>query len=403
MTPGHGDCERNGQVSPAKAYRPFLLVVLFLSLYLAYLILKPFLDILAIAIVMASMFYPLQLHLNRILKGRPTLAALIIVFIVTFVLVIPILLFTSELVTQGVDSVNRINEWVRAGSFQKLMEDPRVLSLSQWVEERFPHMNIDEVQIQNDLISVSKDLGQFLLSKGAAILGNVASLISRFFILIFVVFFLVRDGAQMVATGRYYSPLRQDQEDRILSGIRVVAKSVLLGTFLTALCQGIVGGIGLTIVGIPGLFWGTVMGFASLIPIIGTALVWVPAVVYLVLLGEMKLAAFLAAWCILLVGSIDNFLRPFLMRGEAKMSPFYVFLAIVGGVQYFGLTGILYGPLILSFAMIMLYIYGVEYEDDLLLRDKGLLPATHEGQTTVPHSVCDDSCKRGPTEQGEQQ
>ncbi len=399
MTPPYGAHDRNGMVSRTKPYRPFLLVVLFLSLYLTYLILKPFLDILAMAIVMASMFYPLQLYLNRTLKGRSTLAALIVVFIITFVIVIPILLFTSELVTQGVDSVNKINEWVKAGSFQKLMEDPRILSLSQWAEERFPHLNIDELQIQNDLISLSKNLGQFLLSKGAAILGNVASLVSHFFILIFVVFFLVRDGAQMVERGRYYSPLRQDQEDRILSGIRIVAKSVLLGTFLTALCQGIVGGIGFTIVGIPGLFWGTVMGFSSLIPIIGTALVWIPAAVYLVLLGEMKLAAFLAVWCILLVGSIDNFLRPFLMRGEAKMSPFYVFLAIVGGVQYFGLTGVLYGPLILSFAMIMLYIYGVEYEDDLLLRDKGRLETMCEGQRTEPPASPDESGKKGSTEQ----
>jgi predicted PurR-regulated permease PerM len=113
-----------------------------------------------------------------------------------------------------------------------------------------------------------------------------------------------------------------------------------------------------------------VMAFASLIPIVGTALIWVPAAVYLVLLGKWGWALFLALWCILLVGAIDNFLRPFLMRSGAKMSPFYIFLAILGGVQFFGLAGILYGPLILSFAMIMLYIYGVEYHDDLSTSDK---------------------------------
>jgi predicted PurR-regulated permease PerM len=365
----------------SKAYRPFLLVVLFFSLYLTYLILNPFLDILALAIVLASLFYPVQLHLNRVLKDRATWSALIIVFIITFVIVIPVFVFTSEMVTQGVDSVNKINEWAKAGNFQQLMEDPKVRSMSEWVQQRFPPLEIDKTQIQNDLIVLSKNLGQFLLSKGAAILGNVANLISRFFIMIFVVFFMIRDGAQMVERGRYFSPLRKDQEDRILNGIQVVAKSVLLGTFLTAICQGLVGGIGLALVGIPGLFWGTVMGFSSLIPIIGTALVWVPAALYLVLLGKVQAAVFLAVWCVVLIGSIDNFLRPFLMRGEGKMSTFYIFLAIVGGVQYFGLTGILYGPLILSFAMIMLYIYGVEYEDDLALKEKlghGLQPARVE-------------------------
>ena len=125
------------------------------------------------------------------------------------------------------------------------------------------------------------------------------------------------------------------------------------------------GGIGLAIVGIPGLFWGTVMGFSSLIPVIGTALVWGPAVIYLLLFGKWKAGIFLLVWSIVLVGSIDNFLRPFLMRDENNLSPFYIFLAIIGGVQYFGLAGILYGPLILTFAMVMLYIYGVEYQDFL--------------------------------------
>lgn len=108
------------------------------------------------------------------------------------------------------------------------------------------------------------------------------------------------------------------------------------------------------------------MGFASLIPVVGTALVWGPAAIYLALLGKWGSFFLLIAWSVLLVGSIDNFLRPFLMRGESKMSPFYIFLAILGGVQYFGLAGILYGPLILSFATIMFYIYGVEYHDELL-------------------------------------
>lgn len=387
MTAMHDSPKREDDPPQAKTYRPFLLVVLFFSLYLTYLILNPFLDILALAIVLASLFYPVQLYLNRALKGRATVSALIIVFIITFLIAIPVFVFISELVTQGLDSVNRINEWAKAGNFQTLMDDPKILSLSQWVQERFPPLEINKEQIQNDLILLSKNLGQFLLSKGAAILGNVANLISRFFIMIFIVFFLVRDGAQMVERGRYFSPLRKDQEDRILTGIRMVAKSVLLGTFLTAVCQGLIGGIGLALVGIPGLFWGTVMGFSSLIPLIGTALVWVPAALYLLLLGKMKAAAFLAVWCIVLVGSIDNFLRPFLMRGEAKMSTFYIFLAIVGGVQYFGLTGILYGPLILSFAMIMLYIYGVEYEDDLHLKEKAGALLTESGEGGSP-CVC---------------
>jgi predicted PurR-regulated permease PerM len=364
------DEDKKPYVARSKGYRPFLLLVLFFSLYLAYLTLRPFLHILVFAIVIASLFYPVQVFLTHAYRGRSNLAAFTIVFIITFVIAIPVFVFISALVAQGLDSINRITNWLKAGNLQRLIEDPRILALYGHVQERFPFLDLKSLDIQGSLLQLSKNLGQFLLTKGAALLSNVLTLVSDFFIMVFIVFYLVRDGKDMVDQGRYFSPLRRDQEDRIIDGIRLVARSVLLGTFVTALSQGFVGGIGLAIVGIPALFWGTVMAFASLIPIVGTALIWIPASVYLVLLGKWKSAVFLVLWCIVLVGAIDNFVRPFLMQSGAKMSPFYIFLAIVGGVQYFGLAGILYGPLILSFAMIMLYIYGVEYQDDLAAGDK---------------------------------
>jgi len=349
-----------------RGYRPFLLIVLFCSLYLAYLILQPFLHILIFAIVLATAFHPTQVRLSRLYRGRKNLAALTIVFIITFVIVLPVFLFTSALVNQGLQSINQMNEWIKAGNLNKLAHDERLVTFLARIQERLPFLELEKMNLTNSLLEISKGFGQYFLSKGATILGNVATLVSHFFIMIFVVFYVLRDGKEMIHQARLLSPLKTEQEDRIINGIHVVGGSVLLGTLATATFQGLVGGIGLAIVGIPGLFWGTVMGFSSLIPIVGTSLVWIPSAVYLILLGKMKYAVFLVAWNILLVGSIDNFLRPFLMGGEGRMSPFYVFLAIIGGVQYFGLVGILYGPLILSFAMIMLYIYQVEYREDLL-------------------------------------
>jgi len=189
----------------------------------------------------------------------------------------------------------------------------------------------------------------------------LATLLSQFLIMFFVMFYLVRDGADLLKTLKVLSPLREDQEDRILARVRGVSRSVFLGSFVTAILQGIVGGIGLAIAGIPGLFWGAVMGFTSLIPVVGTALVWVPAAGYLVLAGHWKAAVFLILWSIVLVSSIDSFLKPFLMRGPGGLSPFYVFLAVMGGLQYFGLPGLLYGPLVLGFAAVILYIYEEEF------------------------------------------
>ena len=348
-----------------KTYRIFLLIIVGVSLYLSYLILLPFIDTLILAIILASFFNPLQIYLERRLRGRKNLAALIIVLIITFVIAIPVFVFTSTMVAQGLDTVNKTNEWIRAGKLQQLIEDPRINEYLARLQERFSFIQITKVEIANDLLYVSRDIGQFLLGKVAAILGNVASLVAQFFIMIFIAFYLVRDGREMASSIRYFIPLRAEQEDRIINGIRIVTKSVLLGTFLTAVCQGLVGGIALAILDFPGLFWGTMTALASLIPLVGVYLIWVPIAFYLLLLGETKSVVFLAVWSIVASGIIDNFVRPFLMKGKSKMSPFYIFLAILGGVQYFGLKGILYGPLILSFAMIMMFIYGVEYGNEL--------------------------------------
>ena len=360
-----GQDQRNAHKQQPKGYRLSLMVVLFVSLYLSYLILFPFVDTLIFAILLSSFLYPLQVFLVKQFRGRKNVAAICIVFLITFAIALPVFFFTSTLVSQGVDTVNNLNDWVKEGNVQKMSGDPRVVHYLAWVQERAPWLTINKTEIANNLIQLSKDAGQFLFSKAATIAGNVAGLITQFFIMLFVAFYLVRDGKEMVEQFRYFSPLRPDQEDRIIGGIRVVAKSVLLGTFLTAMLQGAAGGLALRGLGFPGLFWGTMMGLCSLIPVVGTALIWGPIALYLVIFGEWKSAIFLAAWCIVIMGLIDNLVRPFLMKGKSKMSPFYIFLAIIGGLQYFGLKGILYGPLILTFAMIMLYIYGVEYHDEL--------------------------------------
>jgi predicted PurR-regulated permease PerM len=348
-----------------KAYRAFLIVVLIVSLYMAYLILYPFIHTLILAIVLASIFNPLQVRLERSLNGRKNLAALIIVLIITFLIAIPVFVITSTLVAQGLDTVNKTNDWIKAGKLQLLLQDPRINEYLIRLQQRFSFLDVSRTDIANPLLSLSKNIGQFLLGKVASILSNVLSLVAHFFVMIFIAFYLVRDGGEMISGIRYYTPLKPEQKDRIINGVRVVTKSVLLGTFITAICQGLAGGIALQLLNFPGLFWGTMMAFASLIPIVGTYIIWVPIALYLAFSGEVKSAIFLSVWSAVMSAIIENFLRPFLMQSKSKMSPFYIFLAILGGVQYFGLIGILYGPLILSFAMIMLFIYGVEYREDL--------------------------------------
>lgn len=351
---------KNGDL-PWSPYRPFLWGLIFFSLYLAYLILKPFTHAIILAVLLAALFSPVKRLFRRMMGDRNNLVAFIGTTAIVFLILIPIFFFASALIKQSVDSLDRINEWVAGDNLQKLMKHPWVDESLTWAREHFGSLDMSNTDLRSALVKLSKNFGSFLLSQGSSLIQGAAGLVFHFMVTIFLTFYFIRDGEDLVQTIRRLSPLHEEQEEHIIGKVKAVARSALLGSFLTALLQGIAGGIGLAIAGIPGLFWGSLMGFASLIPVVGTALIWVPAVGYLCLVGHWKSGVFLALWCIVVVGSIDNFLRPFLMRGEGGMSPFYVFLAIIGGVGYFGIAGILYGPMILGFAAVMLSLYQAEY------------------------------------------
>lgn len=369
-------------ITSHKTYRPFLLGILFLSLLLTYLILRPFLDAIIFALILSLLFHPIHERIRRICRERRNVASLAFVGIITFLIVLPILFLSSALIKQGLESLGQASEWIRAGNLEKALGHPKISNGITWIRQHVHFLNVSDQGLQGHLLQLTKGFGQFLLGHGAGLLKNVATLASHFFVMVFITFYLLRDGEKMVTRIRYLSPLQEEQENRIFSRVTAVARSAFLGNFLTVLCQGVVGGIGFAIVGIPCLFWGSLLGFCSLIPVVGTAIVWVPAVGYLTLLGKWKASLFLALWCLLAVGLVDNFLRPFLMRGEGQISPFYMFLAIIGGVQYFGLIGVLYGPLILGLAKVMLYVYQVEYKD--VLDRRGAFPADAGEEEMVP-------------------
>ena len=204
-----------------------------------------------------------------------------------------------------------------------------------------------------------------ILAWGTELLGNVPGLGIRFALLILLVFYLLRDGQVILERLKQLSPLANEQEEELIQRIRALASSVVLANIATAAAQGIAGGIGLWIAGISPFFWATLMAFTSLIPAVGTALVWVPAAGYLLLAGNWGKALFLVVWSALVVGSIDNFLRPMLMKGEGEISSIYLFFAILGGINLFGIVGILYGPLIVGIMAVLVHLYELEYGDVL--------------------------------------
>jgi predicted PurR-regulated permease PerM len=343
----------------------FLLAFLFLFLYLTFLLFRPYLGTVVFAIVLTSACHPVYRRLLQWNKGRKNRAAFLAATLLLVIVVVPLVGFSAALTEQGVESVGKVNDWLRAGNLEKVFSSDWVQPLRKMADRVLTLLGLEHLRMQQALADASARVGRAIFSWGKELLGNVPGLVIQFMLLVFLVFYLFRDGQLILKRVRHLSPLAKEQEDKLIQHTRILASSVVLANIATAATQGVAGGIGLWIAGISPFFWGTMMAFTSLIPAVGTALVWVPAAVYLLLVGNWGKALFLVVWSVLVVGSIDNFLRPVLMKGEGAISSIYLFFAILGGINLFGIVGILYGPLILGIMAVLFHLYELEYRDVL--------------------------------------
>jgi len=348
----------------------FILLLLVVLLATCYQIIKPYLHTIVLAGIMAALFHPVFRYLEKTFRGRASLAALATCLLLTLVVVLPLIFVVGGLVQQGVDSFHAISRWLAGGGLEKVLHHPRVDDAVALLQEKLPNLSITPAKINEMLLQTSSTMGKAILQHGGGLAGNLTGLVGKFFLMLFVFFFLLLDGPKLVATLHHLLPLSTSHEKQILDKLKTVSRSALLGTLVTAVAQGVAGGIAFLICGFPALFWGVMMAFASLIPAVGTALIWLPAAGYLFLSGRWGHGIFLLLWSVLVVGSIDNFLRPLFMRGAAEMSTVLIFFAILGGIGYFGLIGLLYGPLIFGLTLVMLYIYRIEFAPFLDSQDR---------------------------------
>lgn len=346
-----------------------LLVFLVTTLYFAFKVIQPFLGAIITAALIASVHQPIHKWILNRVRNRANLAAFLSSILLVFLVLIPLVLITSALVDQGITISRRVTEWVKTGEAEKLLTDNRLKALVERIEHHFPQLDIANFNITDTLISVSSGIARFILDQSGNIAANLSSKVMSFSMMIFIFFFFIRDGSKILNRILHFIPLSTSQETRIIERIKEIARSVFLGTILTAAAQGIAAGIGFAICGIPALFWGSVLAFSSLIPVIGTALIWIPAVIFLALTGQYGYAIFLCIYCAVVVGSVDNFLRPVFMKGAGGMSMFMIFLSIIGGLQFFGFSGLLYGPLVFGLAWVLLIIYEMEFDSYLTSQD----------------------------------
>ena len=346
-----------------------LLGFLAVSLYSCYWLVKPFLQPIILAMLIGMLTYPAHDWLVAKLNGRKNIAALITTLVLALVFLIPALLVLVAILKQGVSYSAIVMEWATGDNIHHLLNRPFILDIKEWLGRVLPPNALDPEAIRSQALTSARVVGKNFAGVSTAMLGSLTSFMIDFMLLLFALFFVLRDHEKLIVFIRHALPLSRSQEDMLLKEVRDVSKSALLGSLLTAVTQGIVGGFGLWLAGFPALFWGAIMAVASLIPVVGTALIWVPASIYLFLTGESGWAIFMLVWGVVVVGSIDNFLRPLIMQG-ATMNTVIVFFSLLGGLQVFGLIGLIYGPIIFSITLVFFKMYENEFVDFLESQDR---------------------------------
>ncbi|OBT17264.1 AI-2E family transporter [Vibrio sp. UCD-FRSSP16_10] len=346
-----------------------LIIALLLAGYACFTLIRPYVNSIVMAFIISLLIFPIHEYLEKKLPTMKNLTALLSCLILTVIIVIPLLLVFTAIIQQGSSFSQSVYHWVTDGGVQALFSQPYVVKALAFANTYLPFDSLDPTEVAQKVAQWASTFGSNLVGISASVVGSATTFLMNFGLMLFVLFFLLRDHDRIISSMRHILPLSRSQEDRLLNEIEQVSKSAVMGSFLTAIAQGLAGGFAMWLVGFPGLFWGTMMGFASFIPVIGTALIWIPACLYLLLTGDTGWAIFLLIWSVAVVGSIDNILRPLLMQGSAGMNTLMIFFSLLGGLHVFGLIGLIYGPLIFAITMVLFNMYEEEFNDFLDKQD----------------------------------
>jgi predicted PurR-regulated permease PerM len=340
--------------TPSSFYpRVFALVVAAVLGYALILIFAPFIGPMTWAAFLAFLLYPVNLRLRRRLSGNG-MAAGVLTLLAPIIILLPLSALSIDFVAQISALMQRLQKSAAEldiKSLSDLQQFPWIARANGWLEA---HTGISAEQVQSWLVSGTREVLKRAASMGGGFfLGALGSLLG-FAIMLFLLFFFLRDGDAMVARARRLIPLTEERKERLFRQLSGVTRAIVIGTSVTALLQGLFIGIGFSIAGLPSpVVFGVLAALLSMLPVGGSAFVWGPAVIWLFFDGRWGYAIFMLVWGILLSG-LDNILRPILISGRAKISALAVFIGVLGGIPAFGAIGVIAGPVVLSLVLALI-------------------------------------------------
>lgn len=338
----------------------FLFLVLGVSLYFGFLIFRPYIPELLMAGIFASILYPLYKWLLHGFKGRESFAALVTVIIFVLLIVIPIGNFVVLLARESADTYASMQERITNGEFNSTITD-LFADFKELQAKYLPFFDASDFDIKQLVLDLGGRFNSFLITAASSLIRGTTQLIVSLFLVLISMFFFLRDGEKLAVRVAELTPLSNKYDKKVFDKFREVGRASILSSLLIAVIQGVLAGFAYYIVGFPAFFLGVATGVASLIPLVGTGLVMIPVLITLFFIGKWWAFIFMAIWFIP-VGLADNLIRTWVIQGQSQIHPLLVFFSIFGGIEAFGVQGIIFGPLVLAIMLTMLHIYELEYE-----------------------------------------
>lgn len=339
----------------------FILGALAVALYFAWKVFRPFFSAIAIAAILDVIFYPLYVRLGAAFGGRRALAAAVCVFIVVLCFILPLLVMGLLFTKQSLDLYQVLNAKALDAGFDSIMRFRNWDAVESWLAAHAPWLDVQALNLKGVFLNFLRKVSGFGVALGTAVASNFLTALATFAVVLFSLFFFLLDGG---AFGRWVSglvPLNQEHQQALVRTFIRIVKSAVLGSGLIALAQGFLGGVAFSLVGMRGVLWGTVMAFTSLVPVVGTTIVWVPASIVQLAQGHIGSGIFLLVWGVVVISAVDNLIRMFVIKGPTRIHPLLIFFSVLGGIKLAGMLGVVLGPLVLAMVQALLEIYRGEF------------------------------------------
>jgi predicted PurR-regulated permease PerM len=341
----------------------FILFLAFLSIYLLYQILSPFLSSIVWAILLAMVLYPVYKKLRTLLGKRELFSALVMTLLVLVVIVLPFTLLMVSLASDVVNFYHQVEEMIKTGQLQAYFESVKEVPILKSILARVAkYIDLDPLPL---LLKNVNQISTFIFNQTTSLIKGLSTFVVGFFFTLLSLYYLFKDGSSLFEGLKEAVPLPSKEKELLIQRFKDMIHATMYGGILIALIQGALGGLSFWILGLPSpIFWGTAMGLLSFIPVGGTALIWGPTAIILLIGGAILKGIVLVGIGVFVISMVDNLLRPFFISTRTNIHPLLLFFAVLGGVQAFGLIGVIAGPLIatLFLTLIEIYIQGIKPE-----------------------------------------